>query len=315
MGIACGLIAAFCWGLGDYLITALTRLVGTARALVYIQILSLLSWVVLWCLHPLPFISSKSIWMWALGAGVCHVLGLLLSYRAFEIGTLALVSPIASGFAIVTAVLAISTGEHPPASALGGAGLLFLGIVLATYAPGHVDERKAMLAGVSEAIGCAVAFGVMFWMMKPVETGLGTAWAIIVLKTMASGYALVAFTLSRSQATAATGDAEDEDTQVAPAAPAEPALTKPSGLNQFISRIQSPWALAVGVALVDTGAWVAYNAGISLKYTTIVTALASLFSVVTILLAWALLHERLARSQWVGVFVILLGVLIVSVFS
>ncbi len=295
MGVAYGLLAAFCWGLGDYLITALTRLAGTARALVAIQLCSLLAWVGILLVHPLRPTGQTSIWIWALAAGVCHVLGLLLSYRAFEIGTLSLVSPIASGFAVVTAVLAISTGERPPLLALGGAALLFAGVVLATRAPGHDVENRATLAGVPEALGCALAFGIMFWMMKSVEGGLGTVWALILLKSMASGYAIATLLLTRAPA---------PESEVETGTEAAPVATWTSALP-----------LAIAVAVVDTLAWHAFNRGIELKFTSIVTALASLFSVVTILLAWLLLKERLAKSQWAGVAIILLGVLLVSLKS
>jgi uncharacterized membrane protein len=43
-----------------------------------------------------------------------------------------------------------------------------------------------------------------------------------------------------------------------------------------------------------------------------VTALASLFSVVTVVLAAALLKERLNRPQWIGIVVIFAGILLVS---
>ena len=45
------------------------------------------------------------------------------------------------------------------------------------------------------------------------------------------------------------------------------------------------WALAIAAALLDTLAFVSFNLGVSSAYTTIVTALASLFSAVTVVLA------------------------------
>src|SRR2546422_965348 len=80
------------------------------------------------------------------GTAVCHVLGLVFVYRAFEIGTLSIVSPISSAFAIVTAVLSFATGERPPLLALAGAALLVAGVALATRAPGA--GRRASWIGV-----------------------------------------------------------------------------------------------------------------------------------------------------------------------
>ena len=64
--------------------------------------------------------------------------------------------------------------------------------------------------------------------------------------------------------------------------------------------------------MADTLAWLAYIWGMRTTYATVVTALASLFSVVTVLLAWKVFRDRLAAHQWAGVAVILLGILLVS---
>ncbi len=281
MGVILGLTAAVCWGIGDFLITYLTRRIGTARAMVLTQTLSLLAWLGLLLAGGHSPGGGGGAWALALASGFCHVLGLLLTYRAFEIGTLSLVSPIASGFAVVTALLAFASGERPAASALAGAGFLFLGVVLATRPPGGAEKKT--LAGVPHALGSALAFGVMFWMLDFVTPRLGPVWPLLVLKVMASGSALLALRPGRAAS--------------APGRPAAGAV----------------WPLALGVAAADTLAWIAFLFGVRPEYTTIVTALASLFSAVTVLLAWALLRERLAPNQWVGVAVILLGVLLVSV--
>ena len=46
MGIVFGLLAAVLWGGGDVLINRLTVLIGTSKALVWTQLLSLIFWVV-----------------------------------------------------------------------------------------------------------------------------------------------------------------------------------------------------------------------------------------------------------------------------
>ena len=72
------------------------------------------------------------------------------------------------------------------------------------------------------------------------------------------------------------------------------------------------WPWVVGVAVLDTAANVAYNLGITVSLTAVVSVISSLFSAVTVLLAWVFLRERLARWQWAGVGAILVGILLVS---
>jgi drug/metabolite transporter (DMT)-like permease len=301
MGILFGLIAAVCWGSGDFLISQLTRRAGTARAMVLIQSLSLLGWIVLLIAQPQMVSGGARIWTFALIAGVCHVLGLTLTYRAFEIGTLSLVSPIASSFAVITAVLALATGsEKPPFLALSGSLLLIAGVVLATRVQGGSGKRT--LAGVPEAIGSALAFGTMFWLFDTsVTPNLGYIWPLILLKTMATGSALFSLAASRAPA------------QVAVSSGGTISLGESTPVSTGTSSSVAQWTLALGVAVTDILAWLAWLWGIRTEYATIVTAVASLFSVVTILMAWGLMHERLTSNQWRGVAIILLGILLVSI--
>jgi drug/metabolite transporter (DMT)-like permease len=284
VGIVFGVLAAVFWGLGDYLITHLTRRVGTSVALVFIQALSLLAWLLLLLAMPANAGATPWIWMIVIITAICHVLGLIFVYRAFEIGTLSIVSPISAGFAVVTAVLALATGERPPAMALAGAGLLIAGVVVATRSSGDHGSRRSSWTGVPEAIFSALAFGTMFWLFYFfVQPALGYAWPLVVLKLMAVGSTLL-FYASRPRQAAGTR----------------------------FSIAPGVVLLAVGAAAADTLAWLAYIWGISSSYATVVTALASLFSVITVLLAWKFLRERLAIHQWVGVAAVLLGILLVS---
>ena len=280
MGIFCGLLAALSWGTTDVFIMGLTRRVGTARALVYTQIGCLLTvFLLLLAMHRASGGTAR-LWLLVVGCGICHVLGMLLMYRAFEIGTLSLVSPIGSGFAVVTALLALVSGERPAATALLGALLLCGGVVLVTR---RQSDQKATRAGVPHAIGSAIAFGAMFWALSYVTPTMGPVWPLLILRSMALGSAVFLFALQKRRHTL------------------EP-VTDKKGL----------WPLAFGVVATDTIAWIAFNVGVRSNYTTVVTALASLYSAVTVVLAWGLFRERLAPSQWTGVAVIFLGILLVS---
>jgi drug/metabolite transporter (DMT)-like permease len=284
VGVLLGVAAAICWGLGDFLITHLTRRIGTTRALISIQVASLLAWMLLLLIRPSPPGGTPLVWAIVVGTAICHVLGLLFVYRAFEIGTLSIVSPISAGFAVVTAVLSLAMGERPPAAALGGAGLLIVGVLLATRSAGGPSQQRPSWTGVPEAVLSALAFGTMFWLFYFfVEPKVGYAWPLILLKTMAVSGSLLAYASRRRR----------EE-------------------GQRFALGPGVVLLAVGAAAADTLAWLAYIRGMGSTYATIVTAVASLFSVVTVLLAWKFLRERLAVHQWAGVAAILLGILLVS---
>ena len=282
MGILFGLGAALFWGLGDFAITKLARYVGSARSLLYIQAFSLISWIALIAVFPHEGNSGTSPWIFAAIAGVFHVVGLATTYRAFEIGTLSFVSPIASSFAIVTTVMFVISGNAPAAIPMLGILLLVGGISVVTRST--TPEERTTLRGVPEAIISAIGFGVMFWILDVYVKGpLGDVYPLILLKSMATIFA-VGY-VARS--------------------PKEAAAEAVSGSKIVL--------MAFVAATMDTLAWVSYLFGSKAQvHAAVVTALASLFSVVTIVLAGIFLKERLNRLQWLGVAVVLGGILLVS---
>jgi drug/metabolite transporter (DMT)-like permease len=137
----------------------------------------------------------------------------------------------------------------------------------------------ATLTGVPEAIGASLALGVYYWTVGELTPTLGIYWP--VLATRAVQFAL-ALSLIRWRGG-----------KVAPP-----------------DRSAAQSLVAAGV--LDTTALVTFNLGVDSAYTSTTAALASLYSAVTIVMAWLFLRERLTRSQWTGIGVLLAGVLLVS---
>lgn len=120
MSILFGLLAAICFGLADFVVTQVTRRVGVLQALVAIQLFGVLVVGGVLMLTEASPPRSLAAWIFMVGISVVNFVGTLLLYRAFAVGTLSLVSPIASGFAVVTALLALWEGERPPLFPLVG---------------------------------------------------------------------------------------------------------------------------------------------------------------------------------------------------
>ena len=88
------------------------------------------------------------------------------------------------------------------------------------------------------------------------------------------------------------------------AIPARQSLKLPRG---------SVWWLLAAVGFLDTAAFVANNAGLHTGQVSVVSVLASLYGAVTVLLAWIFLREKLERTQWLGIVLIFVGIVLVSV--
>jgi drug/metabolite transporter (DMT)-like permease len=287
IGVLLGLAAAFCWGTSDFLAARVARGIGALRALLLTQSMGLFAVGAILCWEgKVPEVTVHVV-LTMLGIGLCQAVAVFLFYRAFEIGKLSLVAPITSGFAVVTAILALLSGEHPGRLALGGAVLLVMGVLLVTsqHREQNTEDEavdvRSTLHGVPEAIAAAFLYGTVFWGLDFVVPTLGPFWPLASLRVVALTCLFGVFFLLR------------------PAAPTE--------------SIHRLWWPAVGVAAADTFAWLAFNLGTQNADVSIVTALSSLYSAIAIFYGLLVWRERLLRVQWLGVGLILMGVLLVGI--
>jgi drug/metabolite transporter (DMT)-like permease len=278
MSVLYGLSAAVFFGFADFFATKSARQIGVLRTLFAVQIFGLAAMVIVILVKGERPSGSATAWFEMALISVVSFGGVLLLYRAFAIGTLSLVSPVASGFAVVTAGLALAAGERPPGLAVVGAIMLVCGVTVVSRS-GAVGA--ATVAGVPEAVGATVGFGIYFWALGELTPELGVYWPVVV--TRAVELVLAAAIIW---------------------------LRPPPPITNREIRMALPFFVAA--AVLDTAALLAFNLGVDSAYTTTTTALTSLYSTVTILLAWAILRERLARMQWAGVGVVLAGVFLVS---
>jgi drug/metabolite transporter (DMT)-like permease len=276
IGILFGLLAALGWGSGDFAISRVTRAIGATQAMFYVQVVGIpVLGAVLLARHDLPPTDLRG-WGLGIAANLFNLGGSLLLYRAFAIGTLSIVSPIASSFALVTTMLALLSGERPGPLTLGGAVLVVSGVIVTSRSPGGSADRPR---GVLEAVGAAICIGCYFWAVSYATPLLGIVWPVMIGRLMVLAVSLALMARSRS---------------------------RPAPLSRNLL------LFVIGAGVLDTAAFICFNIGISGAYVSVVTALASIFSAVTVLLAWVFLRERLSMSQWAGVAGLLVGVLLVS---
>jgi drug/metabolite transporter (DMT)-like permease len=277
MGIIWGLTAALCWGITDFLVTIVARRIGTIHTMFYIECCALLTACSLVLASPVPPHAPPTAWAFVVGISLVNLAATILFYRALTIGTLALVAPIMSGYAVVSALLAFIAGERPDTLPLIGALLLIIGVVVVSKSEN--TSGRVTLTGVREAIVVALLLGLFFWALGFVTPSLGVLWPVLVMRVIRTISALLLRIHKGS-----------------------PSVSLPHKMLVVIP----------SAAILDTLGFVAFNLGISRTYTTIVTALAALMTAITVLLAWAILRERLSYWQWIGVGVIMAGVLLVN---
>ena len=236
------------------------------------------------------FDSGWTPWLFAVVAGLINTVAGLSLYRSFEVGAISIAGPVSSSYPALTVALAVASGERIHALRGAGLALTFIGMILAalTFAP---DEKHAidprthhsdahLSKGAAFAIVAAVGYGVMFWLLGfHVVPRIGSGLSVWVIRlTTLSVLLLVGL-------------------------PTGKALPLPRG---------NVWWLLLVTGLMDTSAFVANNAGMGAGHVAVVSVLASLYGAVTVLLSWIFLRERIERSQWFGIFLIFVGIVLVS---
>lgn len=267
------LAAAALWGTGDFLGGLATRRILVLVVLLWSQLAGLAALVV-WVTASGDERPGAGL-LFALAAGVAGVIGLGSLYRGMAVGAMGIVAPISATSPAVPLAVDLLRGRSPTAVQWTGVVLALAGIALVSREPGNVHGPVA--AGVGLALVAALGFGLFF-------VGLGEAagesapWAVATAR-LGSVTALVL------------------------------ALSATRTFPRVSARLL-PLVVAVGV--FDTSA----NALVAVAATHgsigIIAVLSSLYPIVTILLARALLRERLGARRTVGGLVALGGAALIA---
>ena len=209
---------------------------------------------------------------WAALASVCGVSGLAAFYRGLATGAMGVVAPISSAAAIVPVVVGLALGERPHPIQAVGIALAIVGVVLASR-----EESGANAAGAGLAVVAALGFGTFFVAIARASEH-DVLWALTVSRGFSFAF-LACATLALRPALPAGG----------------------RGLG----------ALAV-VGLLDTSANLLFALATTVGLVSVAAVLGSLYPIVTVLLARAVLEERLHTLQRVGAVGALAGAALIS---
>ena len=266
------LCSSLLWGTSDFVAGLKSRTLPPAAVVGWSQLVGFVTLSILVLLGN-PLASGG--WQgWAVASGVAGAIALAAFYGALATGTMSVVAPVASLGAAVPVLLGVATGDQPSAIAWVGMGVAVLGTVLASgpEIQAGLHVRPVLLACVA-----AVGFGtVLFCMDRGARVSLvSTLWGMRLTSLVL--YAAVAV-VKRSTGGVGRGD----------------------------------WPTLVFVGLADLGANALFVAASTQGLVSVAAVLGSLYPVVTILLARAILAERLKAIQNVGVILALAGVVAIA---
>jgi len=214
--------------------------------------------------------------LYAVAAAFGGMLGLFAYYRGMITGSMSVVAPIAGVSAVVPVIFGIATGDSPRPAQVAGIGCALAGVGLASIE--HQEGRRRIAAGVGLALLAACGFGFYFpWMHAAGK--LDFWWASLVFRT--TSLLLVGGIVASRRSSV---------------------------------RLRPQLVLVAGVVGIgDTVGNVLFAASSGHGLISLTAVLASLYPVVTVLLAASVLHERVAALQRAGIVLTLAGVVLISV--
>ena len=275
MNALLALAASALWGTSDFGGGLISRRLDASAAVLISQALALAGLLAL-----LPFLSIAAGPYLLIGgaAGVVATLSLAAFYRSMATAPMSLVAPITAAGSGIPVLVGIARGEHLSIPQVAGIVVTLIGIVLASgpeFRSGVAVRRQALWL----AIGAAVGFGVAY-----------------TLLALAAGHGLYGTLLSQRIGGLIVLGPIVLGTGVLP------------GIRLTARRLGA--LAAIGVTdIIANGS---YALAASRGNLSIAAVLASLYPVVTALLARTVLSERLRAVQSVGVVAALAGVLLLS---
>jgi drug/metabolite transporter (DMT)-like permease len=322
LAVALALAASVSWGSADFLGGLTTRRATLWAVVVGSQAVGLAGAALVVVLAGRPWIGFAGLWPVLLG-GLAGSVAVVTFYRALAIGTMSVVAPISATSALIPFVWGLAGGERPTGLQLAGVALAVAGVLLASV---EGSRRGAAIgAGTlpgepaigsppnTAAVRCNAGVTPDGPPDGPPDSGLATsrsqqrrAVALALVAAVGIGIMLLGFDAT----------AKHDPLWAMLGGRLSSACCFAAFLVVLRPRVRIPRSTVapiVAVGLLDTGANGLFALATTRGYLSLVGVLGSLYPVVTVVLAYLVLRERLARHQLVGVLAALAGVALITV--
>lgn len=277
LSIIFGLASALSWGTGDFAGGLASRKVGPYRAVMFAEAIGLGAILVVLPFFPEAFPTLNSI-LWSMGAGIVGTVGLIAFFEAMRRGRLSVVAPLS---ALLGAVVPVVVGSFidglPQPSVFAGVALALLAIVFISREKVPKDEKKTE-SYLHIPLLSGIAFGLYFVLMH--EASRDFFWGPLVVARTTGMLSIVIFLLLKRGS-----------------------FRIPSG----------SWGLLVVNGIFDVGGNAFYILAGQAGRLDVSAVLGSLYPGMTVFLAWLILKEKLQITQWIGILLALIAIILMTV--
>jgi drug/metabolite transporter (DMT)-like permease len=210
--------------------------------------------------------------------------GYMAFFKALNLGPVTIVSPIVSGYTVITVILAvIILAERPGPLQTLAIVIVFVGVGLAST---ELRTLKGAGGGFSLSRGIVLAIIAMFliggyvFSIAYFTEPYGWLVPIFLVRVFSTGFFLGG-----------------------------------SAVMRYPLLANVTWPLAIAMLLigvVETSAYISFSFGVAIADTSLVATIASGYALVPIVLGFIFLGERPALNQWVGIAMVIFGLILLG---
>jgi drug/metabolite transporter (DMT)-like permease len=278
VAIVLAILAGVLWGTSNFCGGWLSRRVPTALVVLFVQFGGLsLAAVFVAAAHESGWTATGA--LWSLMAATTSGIALSSLYRGLSAGVMGVVAPLSGLAPVVPLAVGLARGETLDGLQAAGIALAIAGIVLAGIEDPHKLRTPRFAAGAGLGLLAALGFGATFVALKYATAHSDPYWTVFNQRVAMLAFFLAIVVTRRVRARG----------------------------NLRLLR----YAPLFG--LLDSGGAIAYAHASREGLVSVVAVLASLYPVVIVLLARAVLKERLTRPQQIGAIAALAGAGVLSV--
>lgn len=271
-----GITAALCWGIHDVCVRFASARAGIALAFLAVLGAGLVGLFPVVVLYGSPGALTSDSIAFAAIAGAAYAAAGYALYRAFDIGPVRLVAPVIGSYPALSVLWAALQGNAPTFGQILATAAIILGVALvATLAHrGETAPPAGRMPALGWSLAAMVGFAATFAIGQRASLA-GDPLSTAFVSRAVAFCCLLAFALSRRDDLSLSG---------------------------------KPWALLAVMGLCDATALTLVQSAGTLPRPEFAAVTSSTFGVITILLAWVFLKERLSIAQLGAVGVVFAGV-------